>query len=111
MPSQSLYQSNKLEEFTCSWNNHSLTSEKNRTPFQLLYDGSTQGENSSESEDDDENDCTVPPVGDQVDVSNVQFSACVSLETSISVVIGIGGQYSSDGYDIYRRAITLVGQH
>ena len=101
----------RLEEFTISWNNHPLSTERNMTPFQLFCEGQLQAEDchSSESDNECEVSNTVPVAGDQVQVPNLLFQPCNALLLQINVQLQLNQQRTGDC--VYREIATLIGHH
>lgn len=107
-----------LQEFQESWNHHSLSTEGNKSPYQLFLEGSMY---------DSDNTCTtvVPrPALDDVDVSDLTgngarehvhtppttFLSCSVLSATLST-INVLLECSDHGKMLYINTIQQIGQH
>lgn len=98
-----------LASFIDSWNNHSISTEKNCTPNQLFIQGIIEASNFPEQHAA-QSGVPMPISRDHVQVPCFTFQPCVSLSVQI---LGINPlEYSTDfGIDIYLKVIEMVGQH
>ena len=99
-----------LFEFRESWNNHTLSSESNRSPLQLFIEGSMHSLR-------DEGQQTVTPdvdvshlTSDHVDVPRIHFVPCSSLQRAMRIINPLES-VSDNGLSLYVRAIELCGLH
>ena len=98
-------------QFRESWNHHKLSSEANRTPYQLFLEGmlyTLSYNSSSEPVLDDRNLSEV--VGNHVQVPCNVFSPCQVLFNSISL-IDVLQDCSDNGKMLYVSTIQIIGNH
>lgn len=98
-----------LQEFQESWNNHSLSSEGNKTPYQLFVEGLLHhfGQNN-----------TIPPTLsnmvntniNQIDVPRNTFTPCSILATYLSTV-DVQQECYDNGKLLYINTIQQIGHH
>ena len=99
-----------LHDFQESWNNHSLSSEGNMTPYQLLFEGLNymvlNDDLGSTHADVDVSELT----RDHVYLPTMTFIPCSSLMQNLTGINPL--QSSSDnGKTMYLQAIQMAGQH
>ena len=101
-----------LHDFQESWNNHSLSSEGNMTPYQLLFEGlnfmvlNDDLRSTHAAADVDVSELT----RDHVHIPSMAFIPCASLIQNLSGINPL--QSSSDnGKTMYLQAIQIAGQH
>ena len=101
-----------LGSFVASWNNHPISSERNRTPNQLFIHGAIEQSmipifpvcNTSSS------NCYVQPPGDHVRVPQISFAPCPILNQVLNTV-NCSRESGDFGQDIYKEVCDIVGQH
>ena len=97
-----------VEEFIRSWNSHPLSSENNQTPLQLFSLG-----DDSESPDSDNSSSIItrqlPVSQPAVDVSNLGFVPCISLDVQVKVLAAQSS--ANEGCDVYEQVARCVGTH
>lgn len=93
-----------LLEFVNSWHNHPLSSEHNRTLFQLFCARARYEETNDEA-----NDSPRPTVIDHIQIPNLHYIPCRSIKSRVEGVIHDNQQ--NDGCSVYRQISTIVGQH
>ncbi len=107
-----------LSDFQESWNNHSLSSEGNMTPYQLFAEGiksatelniltSTSVECVQSGEQDEVHVMSNEPVA----VHEVAFSPCTSLVLQLQQTIYPLQSSPDNGKDLYLNKIRLIGGH
>jgi len=97
-----------LSEFSESWNNHSLSSERNMTPNQLFLQGTIlQGPQEPTLP---QSSLNVPVPAEEVEVPNIKFIPCESLKTLLD---GTSAPTSADiaGISTFQTVTSLVGHH
>jgi hypothetical protein len=95
-----------LQAFMNSWNNHSLSSERNQTPNQLFVQGALQ---QNQMIPFPPTGISLPHANAVVDVPNVKFTPCPALEHQLSLVDNLLPSVTS-GRNIYTLIIEIVGQ-
>ena len=114
-----------LEEFTESWNHHSLSTESNLTPEQLYTIGmierqttSQQQQHSNQSLTGNFNSIDLSSYGMDdtvtVDVPPTSADICTTLHgqlLSLQSLLGTEGINKNFGRDFYIQAIQVIGQH
>ena len=103
-----------LAEFKESWNNHALSSEGNKTPYQLFFEGLHHALNHSDYSlgltDEAANLDVSELTGDHVHVPRISFVPCSGLLLNMSVINPLQS-CSDNGIAIYNHAIQITGQH
>ena len=101
-----------LVEFQGSWNNHALSSEGNKTPYQLFTDGLEHMERTHDYTvgsldvglDIDVSQLT----SEHIDVTRISFKPCSDLQSQLILIDPL----ESSGLKVlYKRTIEIVGQH
>ena len=99
-----------IQEFIRSWNSHPLTSENNQTPLQLF--SVVNDSDSSDSDDGSSNIQGQLPVSQPaVEVSDLGFIPCLSLDIQVKVFITQISSSTREGCDVYRQVARFVGIH
>ena len=100
-----------LSEFQQSWNHHALSSEGNKTPLQLMFEGLIHPSNEAASGVDTNTDVDVSQfTGDRVAVPRNHFAPCASLQQDLCSIDPL--QFCGDnGVSFYVSAIELCGIH
>lgn len=102
-----------LEEFQESWNNHALSTEGSRTPYQLLMEGLdhvTTTYNYPVGALDGGLDIDLSELtSDHIQVPRLLFTPCSTLQQQLVHINPL--QSTTDVKDLYRRAVETVGQH
>lgn len=97
-----------------SWNNHSLSSEGNKTPYQLFFEGLHHMQchsNYSSGLTDDTTDVDVSELTrDHVTVPRLLFIPCHHLLHDLNTINPLQ-PCSDNATSLYRRAIERAGQH
>lgn len=101
-----------LEHFIESWNNHSLSSENNLTPYQLFIRGAIQQNMTPviPSFTTAAFNSGLPSVTNHVAVPRSLFLPCPSLYSEMTRVDPLEPSLAF-GSDLYKNLISLVGQH
>ena len=101
-----------LSDFQESWNNHQLSSEGSKTPYQLFFEGLTYQFGTDTEQSSSAAACIMPDIqsNDPVSVPSNSFKPCPLL---FSLLLSVDPQAPciNNGKELYRRAITLCGQH
>ena len=100
-----------LKSFSGAWNNHSLSTEHNQTPYQLFIKGLI--DNNSDSDSDSDSGAEVPqPVGNEaVTVPQCSFMPCESLKHELITRIHPLRSCNQHGRSWYLLACDLCGNH
>ena len=103
-----------LAEFTASWNNHAISTERMRTPLQLFYTGYMDLSGSSSSDEcasnvESDSDSTLPS-HDPVPVPRCSFQPCQHLIQLLTAVNPLAPR-SDQGKRLYIEATNILGQH
>ncbi len=102
-----------LQSFVDSWNNHSLSTEHNLTPNQLFIRGAIQQRMVPQcSSSSSRGPFTAPlsSVSNHVGVPRIAFFPCTLMYQDINRINPLSS--STDfGCDLYKRVVTIVGQH
>lgn len=100
--------------FKESWNNHSISTENNRTPNQLFIHGALQNSMVPRQP----NVTAVPAAhaiqtapASHVRVAQIAFQPCVLLSTLLQTTVNPLGQSNSFGHDMYLQCVNIVGHH
>lgn len=104
-----------LTEFRDSWNNHALSSEGSRTPYQLLFEGLhhvlSHSDYSLPSADDTAIDVDVSQLtGNHVHFPRVSFTPCDGLLQDLSIINPLQS-CSDNAISFYSNTIQIAGQH
>lgn len=104
--------SKNLSEFKESWNNHSISSEGSRTPYQLLVEGLSQIVNDHGYEIGGlNNECDIDVselTNEHVQVPRLSFSPCHELSQQLEPLKTL---VISNAKSSYIRSVETVGQH
>lgn len=104
-----------LTDFQGSWNHHSLSTEGNVSPLQLMIEGlcvSGQDLPSQSCEiDPDRLDSTPPPHATLVEVPTNNYIPCDRLLTNLTTTLQPTAPCTDFGREFYCMCIQLVGQH
>lgn len=103
-----------LSDFQTTWNNHPLSTEGSKTPYQLFYEGLS----CHLSEFEDNSSQFVPPLtqslldelNDPVTVPTNTFKPCSTLLADLEQVDPLASSHKH-GKELYKAVITLCGQH
>ena len=97
-----------LKSFVESWNNHPVSTERNRTPNQLFIEGALQQSTSRALAQP--SGTPLPSSHDPVQVPRSTFTPCIALKHSLDHVNTV--RDSSDfGIDVYDEVVHEVGLH
>ena len=98
-----------LQQFTESWNNHSLSTENNLTPNQLFVNGIIH-----QSQENITLMTPLVPLPTQTNVVPVprsSFIPCTPLQISLNAAINPLQLDEDNGITLYQRIINIVGNH
>lgn len=101
-----------LQDFCESWNHHSLSTEHNQTPYQLMLLG--LGSSQSHGQQSSVQSTSLPPgvnVTQHVQVPRSKFIPCSTLLSLLHQSINPLQDCSDFGCTLYLTAVSLVGQH
>ena len=104
---------NTLETFVESWNNHSLSSERNFTPYQLFIRGAIQ-QNLLPHHPNllPQNSHNNHPAHDQrVSVPRMNFIQCQSLRATVVTRVNPLEHSTDIGSHLYLQTVEIVGRH
>ena len=101
-----------LSEFQETWNNHQLSSEGSKTPYQLFFEGISFQLEADTEHSNAAVECAIPDIqcNDPVSVPGNSFKPCPVL---FSLLLSVDPQAQSSNYgkEHYYRAVNLCGQH
>lgn len=106
----------RLNEFKESWNNHGISTEGNKTPYQLYIEGlgliqSSRNSGTSQTQSQSQADSSpVVDAPDRVVVPRLRFMLCTSLYQSLTAINPLQS-CNDNGTSFYATAIQVAGQH
>ena len=107
---------NSLKSFMDGWNNHAMSSENNRTPYQMFVEGIIPQitENADMSEDEYESSAETedPPESQEaVSVPRCNFQPCDLIRQELQQSIDPSSPSDNHGQSLYLHAISILGEH
>ena len=100
-----------LLEFCESWNHHALSSEGNKSPLQLFFEGSMHTFSAPDYRETGTPDVDVSILtSDRIEVPRIAFMPCLSLQQALSTIDPLQS-LGDNGLSLYLRAIEVCGSH